>query len=522
MSGEGHALSQQISDCVRQAAGLSLSFALERAFALWPERIALEEGDRSLTYAALEARSRALVAALARRGVGPGDRVAVLSENRLEYVECLVAAARGGFILCAQNWRLAEAELRHCVGLVEPAQIVTSPRFADLAANIWPDIPHLSFGAPFEAAVAAEGAAPHPAPVTDAEAGVVILYTSGTTGLPKGALISQRAEVARAEVMARDLPGDPQGAFIAWAPLFHMVSTDPSFAALMKGGRVIVTEGFQPDLLADLVATRRLGHLVLMPGTVVPFLAALRARGGRVEGVDWVGVMADLIPRHQLAELTTALNAPYVNSFGSTETGLAPATAGSVPVGVVPNELDKTQSSLCQIRLVDQDDRDVPEGAAGELAMRGPTLFSGYWRNPEATEDSFRGGWFHMGDVFRRTPEGKFAFVDRRKYLIKSGGENIYPAEVEQVILSHPDVHDAVVVRHPDDHWGEVPVAFVVPRDGQRLDAAAVLAQFDGAIARYKRPRQVFIVADEVLPRSTTGKIMRHLLEQALQDGRLP
>ncbi|MGD9864350.1 MAG: class I adenylate-forming enzyme family protein [Pseudodonghicola sp.] len=513
-------LDNRATELARRAAGLTLKDELARAFADWPDRIALEQDGRGLSYAALDDRSRRLADALAARGLRHGDRIALLSENRTEYLELLVTAARAGLILCAQNWRLAPEELRHCVDLVAPALIVASPRFADQARALWPQADLLVLGPDYEAAIAAARPVLPDHPV-DPEDGVVILYTSGTTGRPKGALISQRAMVARAHVMAMDLPCDADDAFVAWAPLFHMVSTDPSLATLMRGGTVIVADGFDAAALAGLTVSRRIGHLVLMPGMIAEFLDAFRAIGRPARGVKWVGVMADLVPRRQLQEVTTALNAPYVNSFGSTETGAPPATAGTVPVGVLPETLDKTVSSLCQIRLLDEDGCEVAEGAPGALAIRAPTLFSGYWRNPEATEDSFRDGWFHMGDVFRRTAPGKLAFVDRRKYLIKSGGENIYPAEIEQVILALPAVRDAVVVRRADDRWGEVPVAFVVARDGEALDAATVLAGCDGPIARYKRPREVFIVADAALPRSTTGKIMRHELEQALSDGRL-
>ncbi|HLJ64901.1 MAG TPA: long-chain fatty acid--CoA ligase, partial [Stellaceae bacterium] len=152
------------------------------------------------------------------------------------------------------------------------------------------------------------------------------------------------------------------------------------------------------------------------------------------------------------------------------------------------------------------------DGEPGELAFRGPTLFSGYWRAPEANAKDFRGGWFHMGDVFVRNPDATLDFVDRRKYLIKSGGENIYPAEIERVLLSHPRIADAVVVRKPDPRWGEVPVAFVVRRD-ERLSAEEVVASCRGRIAGYKMPKEVRFVSDAELPRSTTGKIKRHELE---------
>ena len=179
---------------------------------------------------------------------------------------------------------------------------------------------------------------------------------------------------------------------------------------------------------------------------------------------------------------------------------------------MVPDNLAKTQNSFCQIRLVDADDNDVADGAPGELIIRSPSLFSGYWGAPETNAHDFRGGWFHMGDVFVRNDDQSLDFVDRRKYLIKSGGENIYPAEIENVLRASARISEAVVVRKPDEHWGEVPVAFVVRNDASLTDDDVIEICRD-RIAKYKLPKQVIFVGDEDLPRSATGKIKRHELE---------
>ena len=501
----------------RQATSLTLGALIGLRVRCHPERIAVEENGRQLSYRLLDERSNRLGHLLAERGVRRGDRIAILSENRSEYIELLVAAAKLGVIAACQNWRQSDQELRHCLGLVTPRLMLVSPRHADIAARHADIAPHLVFGPDYEQALAA---APQHAieDRCDPEDGVVILYTSGTTGMPKGALISQRAEVARAMVQMIDIPHTADEHFVAWAPLFHMVSTDTVYMTLIQGGKVIVTDGFDADQLAAIVVRERLGRLTLMPGMITPFLDAMRRTGAPPAGVRWVGVMADLVPREQIAEVTRALNAPYLNTFGSTETGLPPASLGTIAVGVVPTQLNKVQSSLCHIKLVDPDDREVADGEPGELAIRSPALFSGYWNNPEANREDFRGGWFHMGDVFVRNPDGTLAFVDRRKYLIKSGGENIYPAEIERVLLSEPRVADAVVVRKSDAKWGEVPVAYVVRRD-DTLAADTLIALCRQHIAGYKVPKEVHFVADAELPRSTTGKIMRHELEKRMTGG---
>jgi fatty-acyl-CoA synthase len=169
------------------------------------------------------------------------------------------------------------------------------------------------------------------------------------------------------------------------------------------------------------------------------------------------------------------------------------------------------------MRLVDPDDSDVPIGTPGEVAMRGPTLFSGYWNAHEANAHDFRNGWFHMGDVLRRNADGSLDYVDRVKYMIKSGGENIYPAEIEQVLLADARVHEAVVVRRPDRTWGEVPVAFVVMADVS-LTADHLMDLCRENLSSYKRPKDIIFLAEDELPRSTTGKVQRHKLEARLPD----
>jgi len=301
-------------------------------------------------------------------------------------------------------------------------------------------------------------------------------------------------------------------AFVAWSPLYHMGAVDNSLGTLMAGGTVFVVDGFDAPRLAELVATEPLGWLLLMPGMVGRFADELERRAVVPRGVKLCGVMADLVPPAELARITALLRAPYANTFGSTETGCPPCSSSLIPIGVVPETLAKQPSPFCEIRLVDAGDRDVPDGTPGELAMRGPTLFSGYWGNAHATAQDFRGGWFHMGDVFVRAADGSLSFVDRVKYMIKTGGENVYPAEIERVLLQDPRVIEAAVVRAPDPTWGEVPIAFVARRDGS-LDAAALLALCRAQLAGFKQPKQIRFIAETEFPRSASGKVQRHELE---------
>lgn len=506
-----------IDGLVGRAAGSTVASLFLMQARLHPRRLALVEASRMVSYAELGRRVAALAGWLEGHGAGQGTRVAILSENRLEYLELFLAAASIGAIVACQNWRLAPPELAHCLALVEPEVILVSPRHADRLPALAGNIPTvLTLGPDYEAAVTSGTATGSPAAL-DPESPLLILYTSGTTGLPKGAVISHRAEIARNMVLRAEFGIAADDSFVAWSPLYHMGAAEFSLGTLMAGGTVLVVDGFDLARLGEIVAQEKLGWLLLMPGTVGRFSAELKRAGIRPMGVKVCGVMADLVPPAEIAEVTTLLGAPYANTFGATETGCPPCSSNLIPVGVAPARLSKQQSPFCEVRLVDAEDREVPDGTPGELCMRGPTLFSGYWRAPETNAQDFRGGWFHMGDVFVRNADGTLDFVDRVKYVIKSGGESIYPAEIERVLLQDPRVADAAVIRRPDAKWGEVPVAYVASRDA-RLTEDDLRRMCRDQLAGYKQPKEIHFIPFDSFPRSASGKIQRHELERRMNS----
>jgi acyl-CoA synthetase (AMP-forming)/AMP-acid ligase II len=520
---------------VRLSAQSTVAGLFEARARVHPQRVALEDAARQSTYAELDRRTKQLAGGLAALGVRRGTRIAILSENRTEYLEVVLAAARLGAIVACQNWRLAPPELAHCLDLVEPHCVIVSPRYRDRLAGLGrPERARtIVLGADYEMLLAgadrgssnlgdAASAPSEPGQTSfgdvEPEDPLLILYTSGTTGLPKGAVLSHRAEVARNLVVHAEFGIAADDTFVAWSPLYHMGAAECALGTLMSGGTVVIVDGFDRTRLAEVVATRQLGWLLLMPGMVATFAAELRARGVRPRGVRVCGVMADLVPPSEIAEITTLLGAPYANTFGATETGCPPCSSNLIAIGVAPSSLSKLQSPYCEVRLVDSTDADVIDGAPGELCMRGPTLFSGYWRAPSVNAHDFRGGWFHMGDVFVRRPDGSLDFVDRVKYLIKSGGENIYPAEIERVLLQDARVAEAAVVRRADPKWGEVPVAFVARRD-QTLTAQDLRARCRAQLASYKQPKDILFIEFEAFPRSASGKVQRSELEKRIGPG---
>jgi fatty-acyl-CoA synthase len=220
----------------------------------------------------------------------------------------------------------------------------------------------------------------------------------------------------------------------------------------------------------------------------------------------------------QITEITTLLDTPYLNSFGSTETGMPPASGGIISKKVKNFSLSKIQSSFCEVILVNNN-KVVKLGVSGECAVRGPTLFSGYWEAESTNLKDFRNGWFHMGDMMQRNINGTLDFVDRKKYLIKSGGENIYPAEIERILLSHKNVSEAIVVKIKSKKWGESPIAII--SIGNFLEKDVIIKKLKklcrSSLAGYKQPVDILVINETDIPRSTTGKVQRHFVEEMLK-----
>lgn len=495
----------------------STVYSMFRSTAKWnADNLAIECGERSWTYGELLDLIDRLASVLRSEKVMAGDCIAILSENRAEYTMLQFACARIGAIASCLNSRLVVEELQYCIHLVEPQLIFVSSRFQSLLDQVvYPAAKQISMEGCLSLAASAE-LDQHP-PLLNSEQGLLLLNTSGTTGLPKAALISHRAEIARMTTLRMDLKIDPGDAFLAWSPMNHIGGTDHTISSLMMGSAVIITDGLDIDTMCSVIGRYKIGWLLLMPATIEPILRRLAETKTRVVGVKVVGCMADLIPAAQIAEVTTALNALFVNSFGSTETGLPPATGHLIPVGEVPTDLSKKISSLCEFRLVDEDDNDVQQGEVGEALLRGPTLFSGYWNAPEVNAEAFRDGWFRMGDLLKQTKSGGFEFVGRLKYLIKTGGENVYPAEIERVLLSDSRVEEATIVRKKDSRWGEIVVAFIT-RNTEALTDVEIEKMCRAKLASYKRPREIYFIPIDEFPRNGSGKIIRESLEKRLES----
>ncbi|HEY0253558.1 MAG TPA: AMP-binding protein [Kofleriaceae bacterium] len=474
---------------------ITLQDVFVRSAKLFADRIALVDSHGRFTYREIDERARRIAGALVASGVRKGDRIAVLSEPRREFVEMYIAAAYAGFTLVALNTRLHPRELAACVTTAKPQRLFASRSLASLLPGRVTHLEDLEEGAPIT-----------PNREVGAEDIHNILFTSGTTGVPKGAMISQRAAATRALRLAQWFRLTPEDGFIGWLPLFHCGGDESLYATWLTGGRYCVFGKPDPLEMFEKIQSDKLSWTLLLPGVLTSFLHHPRRREFDLRSMRFAIGYANMMPQ-VIEELCSTLNISFFDAFGQTETSYVLAHVEVKP-GEVPS-LRKQPTPFVDIRLVDAEMNDVPLGTPGECVARGPSMMSGYLDDAQATAEAFRGGWLHTGDVLVGNEDGTLTFVDRSKYLIKTGGENVYPAEVELVLASHPAVQEACVFGIPDPHWGEAIKAVIVLRPGHSATPDELIAHCREQLAGYKRPRQVELVAAAEIPRSTTGKILR-------------
>lgn len=489
-----------------------------------PDKPAIIAADETLTYRQfadrIEARAASLQTAL---GVGPGDRVAHLGENSVEQLTLFFACARIGAVLVTLNWRLAPPEHLYQLQDSEPKALFADPSFFEHADSIRGGLPEgmafIGIGGTaggWDALPQVDTAVSVPGPGYDAP--VLLVYTSGTTGRPKGAVLSQGNIFWNAVNSAHAHDMTSQDIVLGNLPLFHVGGLNNQLTPVLHcGGTVLLHRRFEPG--TTLAAIERDRPTL---GLAVP--AMMQAM---TEHPDWATTDISSI-RFLMAGSTTVPVAmiqrfhdrgiPVGQIYGSTET---------CPLTIALREPDAwDHAGSCgrpavhvQARIVDADGNDLPDDRPGELLVKGPNVFSGYWRNPEATEAALQDGWFRTGDIARRDREGFYYIEDRAKDVIISGGENIYPAELEQILAAEADLAEFAVVGRPDPRWEEVPVIVAVPREGRTLDRAALLGLFEGRVARFKQPKDVIEVA--ALPRNALGKVLKFELRDMLKEGRI-
>jgi long-chain acyl-CoA synthetase len=480
----------------------------------FPDKVAVDLDGRTLTFAEVSHRASLVHGALRARGVTDGRRVATLMLNELEWLEVRVGAQRAGAILVPLNYRLGEGELAAMLEDAEPDLLIVSPEFEELAARL-PVPAVLAVGAPYDALLA--GAEPAPAPSGFAPEHIAhISYTSGTTGRPKGVMLSHRALHAGTIAMGHELGSHPDAVFLAVTPLFH-IGSQVGLSCTYLGGTLVQSKKFEAAEFVATLERTRATHCQLVPSMV---RMVLDAWPGGTSSLQRILYGAAPMPPALLREALDAWGCEFVNGYGSTEsTGISALAPHEHDPERLPHLLGSVGRSfaLSVPRLVDEDDHDVAQGEIGEVVARSAAMMSGYWRNPDATREALRGGFMHTGDLAYRDADGYLYLVDRRDDKIVTGGENVFPSEVENVLSTHPAVHEVGVIGVPDRTWGEAVSAVVVLRDGAAVTAGELAAHCRGQLTGYKVPKNLRFAA-EPLPRTPTGKLLRRELRRTWDE----
>ncbi|WP_375195678.1 fatty acid--CoA ligase [Sphingobium sp.] len=475
------------------------------------------------SYGELDRRASRIANGLAAMGLQPGARVAYLGKNRDVYFEYWMGAIRAGMVLVPINWRLAPPEVAYILHDCSPVLLVADPEFL---ARLDP-----APGCPVLLTEAGEGelfaqwrdrqAEGDPQADGGYEDVVLQLYTSGTTGNPKGAMLTNRSLLAlRDAVPAEALPDwyrwSAEDVALVAMPIFHISGSGWGLWALQHGAKAIVVRDFDPHQVLDLLVRYRITKLMIVPTALRIVCDDPKAADTDFSFLETICYGGSAIPLDLLRQAIGVFGCGFAQMYGMTE------TAGTI-TGLPPQDHDVDGNPRMgsvglplpgvEIRILGPDGAELARGEVGEIAIRSDATMTGYYNRPEATAETIDAdGWLRTGDAGRMDADGYVYLADRIKDMIITGGENVYPAEVENALFSHPDVHDVAVIGVPDPKWGEAVKAIVVPVEGRQPDPVAIIAWARERIAAYKAPKSIAFC--EALPRNPSGKVLRRLLRE--------
>jgi acyl-CoA synthetase (AMP-forming)/AMP-acid ligase II len=507
---------------------LNLGQALKLNAKKFPDTVALKDARRSFTYPQVNRRVNRLANHLLAAGLSQGDKVAVLMENSIEIVEIFLATAKAGLIIVPINFRLTGKEVAYIVDDSEAKAMIVHDEFCAAVDGIKKDLFRIMPKLFFVVGEPQRGYRPYDELVqggNDGEPEVnvlpadtwILIYTSGTTGKPKGVVRSHESHIAFYLINAVDFGFTQHDICMNVMPLCHINSTYFTFTFTYIGASVYIhpARSFKAEEILEIVEREKITFISLIP-THYNLILNVSAEGRQRDVRSIRKLLCSSAPVRKSMKKAIMEFFPGVElyeGYGSTEAGIVTVLKpedqmrklGSIGYESLGTDL---------VKLLDAEGREVPVGTVGELYSRGPMLFDKYYKLPEKTAAAFKNGWFSAGDMAVKDEEGYFRIVDRKDNMIITGGEHVYPSEVEEVIGSHPDVFDVAVISVPDEKWGEKVAAIVIRMPASDLDEPAVMDWCKDKLAGYKRPKQIIFIEPDDMPRTATGKILHRRLRE--------
>lgn len=510
---------------IQSGTPLTIGHILENNARRFGDDPALVCGDQTRTHRELFQNGCRLATALERLGMRKQDRMAVLSMNNLEFIEAYVAGWTAGFVVATVNFRLALPEIVWILNDIAPRVLLIEDQYAALIPALREQVRTIEAvvvigaGAP-DAIAYSELLAdvPDGRPIARAAEDDVasLIYTSGTTGRPKGCIMGQREMAFNTQVLVPSMGNNPGDRFLCVMPLFHIGGMAIALGILANGGTVHVHRQFDAAEVVASLEANRITHTLLAPTMVHMVLQTPGVEQRDYSALRMIIYSAAPMPTTVLRKGMSIFGQVFLQMLGSSEG----CSIGWLPMNMhrpdgTPAEQQRLASTgfpyfFTAVRIVDEDGNDCPVGGVGEVVLKSPVMFRGYWNNSAATLEAIRDGWYFSGDVGRFDDEGYLYLVDRKKDMIISGGENIYSREVEEALLQHPAVSEVAVIGRPDEQWGETVCAVVVLAPGKAATQEELIAHSRTLIAGYKKPKDVIFVTE--LPKVASGKIDKKIL----------
>jgi long-chain acyl-CoA synthetase len=502
---------------------------IHRHALLHPDKEAFVYGSKRITFSEFNARVNSLIHALQAMGVKKGDLIGILSWNCLGYIEAYGAAMKGGFIASPFNPRLREQELEYLINYSEANSLFVGPELMEMANHLRPHLPKVKNFISFEASVPdmvyhrdllISYSKAEPDVQVDEDDLVGIVYTSGTTGVPRGALYTQRCFIDDSKTLVMNMGLQPGHRRVQITPLFHIAGNTHFRSSLYIGGCNIIMKFFDPTATLQIIHDERATHMDFVPTHLVAMLNLPDLNNYDISSMQLLWYGASPMPLEVLKKGMQVFGTIFAQGYGQSETGPAISHLSKEDHNVLDRP-EKEQRKLTsagrpdigvQVRIVDEEGNDVEPDEVGEIIVRSKHIMVEYWHKPEETKEALINGWIHTGDMGYYDDEGYIYIADRKKDMIISGGENIYPREVEEVLYQHPAVLEVAVIGIPDPYWVEKVHAVVETRKGVSTTPEEIIAFCKKHIAGYKVPKDIEFV--DSLPKNPAGKILKKELRE--------